>query len=411
VLTISSLPTDLAAFADEVDAFLAGRLPRRDHDGTAVEADVIEVHGLEHRPDDEAAGAVAAAAQWQAERFDAGLGWITGPPGDGGRGLPSSFERLYWEREAEYLAPDLTPLNVGTKMLSAAIVAHGSDAIRRQYLPALHRGDLIGCQLFSEPDAGSDLAAVRTTATWREGVWTVAGEKVWASKAQFSDLGLCLARTSPSEETHRGLTMFLVDMHDPGVEVRPLRQMNAHASFNQVLLDGVLVPDSHRLGEVGDGWSVVRTTLMSERAGVGRGASDPAAVALDRMIALVHRLGRGGDPLLRQGLADLYSRVRVADFIRQRGQAAEQRGVVPAPGAEGSINKLVRTRNLQRAAALIGRVLGPRLLVDEPAWMDFVLCAPGIRLGGGTDEIQRTVLAERVLGLPREPRQVSRPLQ
>ena len=409
MLTISSLPTDLAAFAHEVDSFLAGRLPRRDSDTARGDAAVIEVHGLEHRPDAEVAAAVVAAARWQAQRFDAGFGWITGPPCDGGRGLPSSFERLYWEREAEYLAPDLTPLNVGTKMLSAAIVAHGSDAIRRQYLPALHRGDLIGCQLFSEPDAGSDLSAVRTSATWREGVWAVAGEKVWTSKAQFSDLGLCLARTSPSEDTHRGLTMFLVDMHDPGVEVRPLRQMNGHASFNQVLLDGALVPDSHRLGEVGGGWSVVRTTLMSERAGVGRGVTDPAAIALDRMIALSRRLDRARDPLLRQGVADLYARVRMADFISQRGQAAERRGM--APGPEGSINKLARTRNLQRAAALIGRVLGPRLVADEHAWTDFVLCAPGIRLGGGTDEIQLTVLAERVLGLPREPRPVSRQLQ
>ena len=147
-------------------------------------------------------------------------------------------------------------------------------------LPALHRGDLIGCQLFSEPDAGSDLSAVRSSATLHEETWELVGEKVWTSKAQFSDLGLCIARTAVAEDPHAGLTMFLVDMHAPGVEVRPLRQMNGHASFNHVLLDGVRVPDAYRLGDVGEGWAVVRTTLASERAGVGKGAKDPAGHAL-----------------------------------------------------------------------------------------------------------------------------------
>ena len=210
-----------------------------------------------------------------------GLGWITGPLEYGGRGLAAEFERLYWEREALYVTPDLTPLNVGIKMLSAAILAYGSEFLRQEMLPALHRGDIIGCQLFSEPDAGSDLAAVRSSAALRNGIWELVGEKLWTSKAQFSDVGLCIVRTEVAEDPHDGLTMFLVDMHDPGVEVRPLRQMNDHASFNQVILDRAHVPDSHRLGPVGEGWAVVRTTLMSERAGVGQGAEDPAANALE----------------------------------------------------------------------------------------------------------------------------------
>jgi alkylation response protein AidB-like acyl-CoA dehydrogenase len=407
VLTISPPPPNLAAFAQEVDRFLSAHLPPRPAGQRTGSAAVLEVHGLESRAEDEMAAAVRAASRWQAQRFDAGFGWITGPVGDGGRGLPASFERVYWECEARYLAPDLTPLNVGTKMLSAAIVGHGSEALRRTYLRALHRGDLIGCQLFSEPDAGSDLAAVRSSATRRDGDWEIVGEKVWTSKAQYSDVGLCLARTAPCDDPHRGLTMFLVDMHTPGVEVRPLRQMNGHASFNQVRLNGVLVPDAHRVGDVGLGWSVVRTTLTSERAGVGRGATDPAAAALERVIALLGREQRSEDPVLRQGLADVYARVRIADVAGQRAQAADRR-VAVVPGPEGSINKLVRTRNLQRASALLGRVLGPRLIADGGAWSDFVLCAPGVRLGGGTDEIQRNVLAERVLGLPREPRPESK---
>jgi alkylation response protein AidB-like acyl-CoA dehydrogenase len=406
VLTISSPPTALSAFAQEVDRFLSAHLPLRPAGPSTGSAEVIEVHGLERRSEDEIAAAVVAASRWQAQRFDAGFGWITGPVDDGGRGLPLSFERIYWEGEARYVAPDLTPLNVGTKMLSAAIVGHGSEALRRTYLPALHRGDLIGCQLFSESDAGSDLAAVRSSATWRDGAWEIVGDKVWTSKAQFSDLGLCLARTATGDDPHQGLTMFLVDMHAPGVEVRPLRQMNAHASFNQVRLNGVPVPDAHRVGDVGQGWSVVRTTLTSERAGVGRGAMDPAAAALERLMALPGREHRAADPLLRQSLADLYARVRIADFASQRAQVADRRGA--AAGPEGSINKLARTRNLQRASALVGRALGPRLVADGQAWSDFVLCAPGVRLGGGTDEIQLNVLAERVLGLPREPRPESK---
>jgi alkylation response protein AidB-like acyl-CoA dehydrogenase len=312
-----------------------------------------------------------------------------------------AFDRLYWEREATYEAPDLTPLNVGTKILSAAILGHGSEFVRQELLPALHRGDLVGCQLFSEPDAGSDLSAVRTSATLHEGIWELVGEKVWTSKAQFSDVGLCLARTEVTEDRHDGLTMFLLDMHGDGVEVRPLRQMNGHESFNHVVLDGARVPDSYRLGEAGEGWAVVRTTLMSERAGVGKGAKDPAANALDRLLARARSAGPGlGDrSLVRQGIADLFSRVRIADFAGQRAQAA--------PGPAGSINKLIRSRNLHYASTLAGSMLGARLIADAGAdreWADFVLCVPGVRVAGGTDEIQLNVVAERVLGLPRDPR-------
>ena len=270
------------------------------------------MHGLERRPDRDAADGVTEAARWQAERFASGLGWITGPPAYGGRGLAAEFERLYWEREALYITPDLTPLNVGIKMLSAAILAHGSEFLRQLLLPALHRGDVIGCQLFSEPDAGSDLSAVRSSASLHHGVWELVGEKLWTSKAQFSDVGLCIVRTDVAQDPHDGLTMFLVDMHDPGVEVRPLRQMNGHASFNQVVLNGALVPDSYRLGRVGEGWAVVRTTLMSERAGVGKGAKDPAANALEP----VARAGRpGGTEPCR----------------RSRRPAAHRRSLFPCP--------------------------------------------------------------------------------
>jgi alkylation response protein AidB-like acyl-CoA dehydrogenase len=402
VVTLSSDSTDFDTFTSEVEQFLSRRLPRRqDTVEPAGAHQVIEVHGLELRPEQDAAKAVEEATRWQAERFDAGLGWITGPRRYGGRGLTVEFERVYRDREAAYMAPDLTPLNVGTKMLSAAILGHGSEFVRGQLLPALHRGDLIGCQLFSEPDAGSDLSAVRTSASLHGGIWELVGEKVWTSKAQFSDVGLCIARTEATADRHDGLTMFLVDMRASGVEVRPLRQMNGHASFNHVVLDKAQVPDSYRLGEAGEGWAVVRTTLMSERAGVGQGAKDPAANALERLEALARHGGSGlaVPPLTRQGMADLYSRVRIAEFAGHRAQAA--------PGPAGSINKLLRSRNLQHASTLATQMVGARAMADAGVaqeWADFVLCVPGVRVAGGTDEIQLNVLAERVLGLPRDPR-------
>ncbi len=401
VVTDTAAPTDLHAFAQEVEQFLSRTLSRRPV-GVAASSDIIEVHGLERRPEEATAAAVAAAAAWQALKFDAGLGWITGPQRYGGRDLPAAFERLYAERESEFLAPDVMPLNVGTKMLSAAILGHGSELLRQKVVPALHRGDLIGCQLFSEPDAGSDLAAVRSSATLEDGTWTLSGEKVWTSKAQFSDLGLCLARTAAADDPHAGLTMFLVDMHSAGVEVRPLLQMNGHASFTQVLLREVQVPDASRLGDVGEGWAVVRTTLTSERAGVSQGTPDPAGTALGRLLELVPGLGLRDDALVRQGLADLYGRVRIADFVSARSRAA--------PGPAGSINKLFRSRNLQRASTLAGRMLGPRVTAGtggDAMWADFVLCVPGVRLGGGTDEMQLNALAERVLGMPRDQRVAS----
>lgn len=401
-MTVTDLSTDLRAFATEVERFLSGRLSRREV-GPASNGDhsaLLEVHGLERRPERDAADAVTAASRWQAERFDAGLGWITGPARYGGRGLAAEFERLYWEREALYHAPDLTPLNVGTKMLSAAILGHGSEFVRQVMLPALHRGDLIGCQLFSEPDAGSDLSAVRSSATRRDGVWELVGEKVWTSKAEFGDVGLCIARTEAAQDPHVGLTMFLVDMHGPGVEVRPLRQMNGHASFNHVVLNRARVPDSYRLGEAGDGWSVVRTTLMSERAGVGQGAKDPAAHALRRLRALVSRgdLGLGDNASVRQGIADLYSRVRITDFASQRAQSA--------PGPAGSLNKLIRSRNLQRASPW-----------PEPCWGREWLRMRGLITSGriSSSASRGSAWAEgrmrcnsmcwlSVLGLPRDPR-------
>ena len=223
-----------------------------------------------------------AARDWQRTRYENGFGWISGPPEYGGRGLSPVHELLYDAIEAQYEVPDTGTLSViGLGMIGPTILAHGQQAIKDRYLPAMYRGDVIACQLFSEPEAGSDLASLQTRAVAAGGGdWVLDGQKVWTSVAQHSQIGMALCRTDPGAPKHKGITAFLVDMAAPGVEVRPLRQMTGGADFNEVFLTGARVPDDHRLGEVNGGWRVAVTTLMNERATVGSEGSGPAAGAL-----------------------------------------------------------------------------------------------------------------------------------
>jgi len=400
-------PHSLATFLERAQTFLDAAAARREGDGGAGDDDRVDLHGLAARTPAEEEQEVAEARAWQAARADAGLGWITGPTAYGGAGLPITYEWAYRDLEAGYAVPDLTPLIVGLNMVAPTLQAHATEEVRQRYLPPLHRGDLIACQLFSEPGAGSDLAAVRTRATRDGDGWVLEGQKVWTSKARFADIGECVARTDDRGAPQHGITVFLVDMRAPGVEIRPLRQISGYASFSEVHLDGVRVPDDHRLGPVDDGWSVVRTTLMSERAGVGGGATSPARRVLDRLFALAAATGRDEDPIVRQRLADAYARVRMNEWSGHRAADATRAGAVAGP--EGSVGKLAHVENLRRMDALVTELLGSRLVADTGesdtyAWAEYVLSVPGIRLGGGTDEIQRNVLGERVLGLPREPR-------
>ncbi len=409
---MSDLDLDLDSFSAEAAGFLAAHLQRREEADTTwgSGSDGIELHGLEQRSDAEVAAEVRAARDWQAQCFDAGFAWITGPAEYGGRDLPVAFERRWRELEHEFAAPDRTSLNIGLGMLVPAILAHGSDPLKAEVLPGLNRGDLVGCQLFSEPGAGSDLANIATTAVRADGDWVLEGQKVWTSKAQFGDLGLCIARTHRGNVPQRGLSVFLVDMHAPGVRILPLRQMNGRASFNEVFLDRVRVPDLRRVGAVDEGWSVVRTTLTSERSAVGSGATSPGPRLLAGILRLARHVGASSDPLVRQQLADIYTRVRLVDLTAQRVQSAGRAG--RAAGPEGSIGKLAHAGNLQRMSATVTSILGPGLTADTKdwgtyAWSDLVLGVPGVRVAGGTDEIQRNVIAERVLGLPREPKTVT----
>jgi len=293
-------------------------------------------------------------------------------------------------------------------MVAPTIAAHARPEIAQRYLAPLHRGDLIACQLFSEPGAGSDLAALSTRAERDGEDWVVNGQKVWTSNAHHAGIGEIICRTDPEAPKHAGMTAFLVDMSAPGVEVRPLRQMTGGAGFNEVFFTDVRIPDDHRLGEVGGGWGVAITTLMNERASIGSGMGlGRGPGPFERLIALTGEMGRDDDPIARNRLAGLYAQQQALAWTAKRALAALQAGKLPGP--ELSILKLAGTIHLTGIADYAAEVLGPRLCADVGewgtfAWTKLVCGAPGARMGGGTDEILRNVIGERVLGLPREPK-------
>jgi alkylation response protein AidB-like acyl-CoA dehydrogenase len=350
---------------------------------------------------------VEEAKAWRQQVFDAGFGWITGPAAYGGRGLPPSYERIWQSVEAQYDTPSGAPFGIGLGMVAPTILAHATDEVRQKYLRPLYRGEIIACQLFSEPGAGSDLAGLQTRAVRDGEEWVVTGQKVWTSGAQYSDIGEIICRTDPDVPKHKGLTGFVVDMHAPGVEVRPLRQMTGGASFNEVFFNEVRVPDDHRLGDVNQGWTVALTTLMNERASIGAGGAGGAGVmATSRLIELVRHMDKADDPLIRQQLADVFIHGNVARYTNLRAMAKIKAGQLPGP--EMSIAKLSLTQNMQRVADLLANVLGTKLVADSGqwgtyAWSEFVLGVPGMRIAGGTDEVMRNIIGERVLGLPKEP--------
>lgn len=361
----------------------------------------------ERTPEEDAAE-LAAAKAWRAKVYDAGFGWISGPPKYGGRGLPRDYERLYQSLEAGFDVPGPAPFGIGLGMVAPTILAHAREEAKQRYLPAMYRGDVIACQLFSEPVAGSDLAGIQTKALRDGDEWVLAGQKVWTSGAQYSDIGEIITRTATYPESrHRGLTMFLVDMRAPGVEVRPLRQMTGGASFNEVFFTDVRVPDEMRLGDVDEGWTVALTTLMNERAAIGGGAAAPGLGVAKRLQELAHQLGASADPRVRQQLADVFIHGQVARYTNLRAMAKLRAGQLPGP--ELSTLKLSLTNNLQRISRAASSILGPRLTANTGewgtySWAEFILGVPGMRVAGGTDEIMRNIVGERVLGLPKEPR-------
>ncbi|GAA2790960.1 acyl-CoA dehydrogenase family protein [Nonomuraea dietziae] len=337
------------------------------------------------------------AREFMARLYDAGYSGITWPKRWGGQGLTQAEERAFAAEARDYALPTYI-FSIGLGMCGPTLLDRGTDAQRERFLRPLLRGEEVWCQLFSEPGAGSDVASLQTRAVRDGDGWVVNGQKVWTSVAQHADWGLLLTRTDVDVPKHKGLTMFVVDMHHPGVTVRPLKDMTGRSHFNEIFFDDVTIPDKHRVGEVNDGWGVAVTTLLHERlsisAGVGMGGG---ADWLARLREAVDT----GDPLVRDQLVELHIRSRALSLFNQRLSQETRAGLFP--GARGSAAKLLLAELTLYTADLATSLVGPESVVDEEL-SHAISLAPAMALGGGTNEIMRNIIGERVLNLPPEPR-------
>ncbi len=393
-------------FATEALDFLGERVPLRPPAGAGWGIGEERLTLFHETTEAEELAEVRAAQDWQKVRWAGGFGWITGPVELGGGGRPWEYEALYRRIESAFDIPDMSPLRIGIGTVGPAILGNGTAEQVRHYVVPLYRGETVACQLFSEPGAGSDLAGVQTRGVASDGGWRLTGQKVWTSNAQVADIGMALVRTDPAASKHRGLTMFVVDMSAPGVQVRPLRQITGGASFTEVFLDDVRVGADAAIGEVGDGWAVATSALAGERKAVGDRTHEITERAIGLLAELARRTGRDGDPLVRQEWSKVYSRLRIARFQQQRVRRIPESELT---GAERAIDKLLVSSNLRALGDLAGDILGQELVVDTGqwgtfAWTKWIMGAFGYRIAGGTEEILKTMIAERGLKLPREPR-------
>jgi alkylation response protein AidB-like acyl-CoA dehydrogenase len=350
-------------------------------------------------------------------RFDAGLAWVHFPAGLGGLGAPRALQDIVTTAFAEAGAPDNTPrrIGIGLGMAAPTILRHGTDEQRQRYLRDLWTGREVWCQLFSEPGAGSDLAGLGTRAVRDGDNWIVNGQKVWTSMAHEADRAILITRTDPDVPKHQGMTYFALDMHAPGVEVRPLRQITGEAEFNEVFLTDVVIPDADRLGAVGEGWAVAQTTLMNERVSIG-GGMYPREFGMIGVLAATWRdRPEVRTPAAQDAVLQLWVQ---AEASRLTGIRLVQALAAGQPGPEGSASKLVFARLMQQISGLELELLGEDGLRHDEWTMrrsttvDFFarsavhryLRAKGNSIEGGSSEILRNIIAERVLGLPSEPR-------
>ncbi|MGA2837324.1 MAG: acyl-CoA dehydrogenase family protein [Acidimicrobiales bacterium] len=345
---------------------------------------------------------VRACQEWQRKLFDGGWAGVTWPTEYGGRG-GTAIEQAIVNQEMARFEVGGGALSVGVGMVGPTLMAWGSDEQKARHLRPILRGDEVWCQLFSEPGAGSDLAGLRTRAEADGDTWVVNGQKVWTSLAHHSDWAILLARTDPDVPKHKGITFFLVDMSSPGIDVRPLRQIDGVAHFNEVFLTDVRIPADQVVGPVNGGWRVTHSTLQSERSLIGGGAG----VRFEDLRALARATGTSTDPVHRQELARAYTRFELLRFLGLRVQTALSHGV--PPGSESSIMKLSYSEHTAALADLAlslegaSGMLGTEDAPDGGFWRQHFLSQWTVRIGGGTDQVQRNIIGERVLGLPREP--------
>ncbi len=355
------------------------------------------------RKDEPEADLIKRAKAWQKLKADNGWACLHWPKEYGGQGA-TPMELIIWgQEEANYDVP-IGPFAIGLGMCGPTVIAFAGEEQKKRYLPKMVTGEEIWCQLFSEPAGGSDVANLRTRAVKDGDDWVINGQKVWTSGAQFCDYGILLVRTDPSVPKHKGLTMFIVDMKAPGVEVKPIKQASGHSGFNEVYFTDVRIRDDHRLGGVGDGWKVSIVTLMNERLAVGSAGGPDAG----ELLALAQNVEVDDAPAIqnqavRDRIASWYCEQSGLKFTKLRVQSALSRGGTPGP--ENSITKIVSANKLQGIGSFgmdlmdMGGILVDEQPMDgqfQAAWMS----APGYRIAGGTDEILRNIIAERVLQLP-----------
>lgn len=359
---------------------------------------------IARRPDDPPESEterVQRAKAWQKIKYEAGWACIDWPEAYGGRGA-SPMEQIIWQQEESRYDLPTGVFLIGHGMAAPTIMALGTEEQKQIHLQPMARGDVVWCQLFSEPAGGSDLANLRTRAERDGDEWVVNGQKIWTSGAHYSDWAILVTRTDPTVPKHKGLTFFLVDMGTPGIDPHPIKQITGAADFNEVYLEDVRIPDSQRVGAVGDGWRVAMTVLMNERVAAG-GAGGPGVEAL---IDLARRVRIDDRPAIEHGgvrekIAEWYCLESGLEFTNYRVQSALSRGDVPGP--ENSISKIVSANRLQALSSFALDLMELGGIIDDPvrdAFLEGYLFAPGIRIAGGTDEILRNIIAERVLGLP-----------
>jgi alkylation response protein AidB-like acyl-CoA dehydrogenase len=383
-----------AAFRSKAREWLASHAePRRAGRGPRRAA--TDAHSAEE------ADHVRASRRWQRTLYDGGWTGITWPTEYGGRGGAAAHQRIFDQEEASFDVP-ATVFSQAITMAGPTIIEHGTSQQRAAFLDPILRGDVVFCQLFSEPEAGSDLAALRTRAEVDGDAYVVNGQKVWTSNAHYSDWGILLARTNPAEPRHKGITYFLVDMTTPGIEVRPLRQITGAAHFNEVFLTDVRVPAANIVGHLHGGWAPTITTLSNERTGI----AGSGQALLDELVDVARRRGASRQPLVRQRLATLYTDLFLMRLNAWRTQTASDQGRPRGP--ESSVGKLAMSNHVGALYDTALSILGADGAIstddDAGAWVWAFLNQWAMKIGGGTDEIQRNTIAERVLGLPKERR-------
>ena len=386
-----------ASFRAEVRAFLDKNATRKAGANAAVRARFVD--------DD----VIRRAKDWQAKKAAAGFAGMTWPKKWGGREATPIQQVIYNQEEQGYVVPRGV-FEIGLGMCIPTMMAYAKpEQLERYVAPAL-RGEEVWCQLFSEPAGGSDLAALRTRAEPDGEDWVINGQKIWTSGAHFADYGIVVVRTDPNAKKHEGLSFFFLDMKSPGVEVRRIKQISGSSNFNEVFFTNVRVPDAQRLGKVGDGWKVSITTLMNERLAVG----DAPGPDVDDIFQLARTVELDGEPAIRNAavrekIATWYCQAQGLKYAKFRTITALSRGQTPGP--ESAIPKVVSASKLQDIASfgmdllgMSGGVMDPDLTPMNGWFQDAMLYSPGMRIAGGTDEVLRNIIAERVLGMPGDVR-------